>query len=63
MIAYACTTNTCPERFRGFTDEPTHCSICMEDLTEMDLPGETLESLNATAAAAPRPLPEGDEPA
>lgn len=61
MIAYACTTNTCSERFAGFTDEPTFCSICEYDLTPMDVPpGETLASINATAAMAPRPLPEGD---
>lgn len=58
MIAYACTTDDCTERFRGFTDAPTHCSICWEDLTAIDAPGQTIEDLNALAAAAPRPMPE-----
>lgn len=60
MIVYACTTDTCSERFRGFTDEATHCSICMEDLTAMNAPGDTLEEVEAAYGAAPRPMPEGD---
>lgn len=58
-VVYGCTTDDCIERFRGFTDEPTHCSICMEDLTAFPTEGRTLEQMNALAVAAPRPMPEG----
>lgn len=47
---FACTTTTCPERFRGFTDEPTFCSVCSEDLAELaNAEGLSLEELNARA--------------
>lgn len=60
-VVYACTTDDCSERFRGFTDEPTFCSICMADLTEVANPdGLTVDQLNDFAASAPRPMPEGD---
>lgn len=56
MIAYACTTTTCTERFRGFCDEPLHCSVCWEDLTALEVPdGSDLETL---ADTFPRPMPE-----
>lgn len=56
---YACTTTTCTERFRGFADEPTFCSVCLQDLTEIaNSEGKTLDELNAQAEQL-RPLPEG----
>lgn len=56
---YACTTTECSERFRGFTDEPTFCSVCLCDLTEIhNAFGSTLDEVNAMVAAAPRPLSE-----
>lgn len=58
MKVYACTTTTCSERFGGFTDEPSFCSVCLEDLTEMPAPaGASLEQLNALNERV-RPLPE-----
>jgi hypothetical protein len=58
MNVYGCTTTDCTERFRGFTDEPTFCSICMEDLTPFPADGRTLDEMNDLAAGAPRPMPE-----
>lgn len=50
---YACTTTECSDRFRGFTDEPTFCSICLRDLTEIhNAFGSTLDEVNAMVAAA-----------
>jgi hypothetical protein len=61
MTVYGCTTTSCSERFRGFTDEPTFCSICMEDLTPFPDDGRTLDEMNEFAGAAPRPMPEVEE--
>ncbi len=59
MKVYTCTTTSCTERFRGFTDAPSFCSVCMEDLTEIDAEdGSSLDELNAMAERV-RPLPEG----
>lgn len=57
-VAYACTTDTCSERFRGFCDESSFCSICMRDLTPFPTEGRTVDEMNELAASAPRPLPE-----
>lgn len=31
-MLYTCATPGCSEAGRGFTDEPTFCSICLNDL-------------------------------
>ena len=56
---YGCATTDCSERFRGFTDEPTFCSVCLRDLQAFPTEGRTPDEMNALAAAAPRPMPEG----
>lgn len=39
-MLYFCATPGCSEAGRGFTDEPTFCSICLHDLTgAMDTTG------------------------
>jgi hypothetical protein len=32
-MAYVCMTPDCSERLRGACDEPSFCSICLQDLT------------------------------
>lgn len=32
-MLYTCATPGCPEAGRGFTDEPTFCSVCLCSLT------------------------------
>lgn len=50
MTVYACTQTDCPERFRGFTDEPDlHCSVCITPLTPMQSDGRSLDEINAEA--------------
>lgn len=57
---YTCTTDTCSERFRGFTDEPgLWCSVCLEDLTAIGDSPLTVDEANALAERT-RPLPEGE---
>jgi len=50
-LVYACTTLSCSERFRGFTDEDgLFCSICLQDLTEIEnVEGLTLADINDRA--------------
>lgn len=50
-VVYACTTLSCAERFRGFTDErDLFCSCCLRNLTEIDnVEGLTLAEINARA--------------
>jgi hypothetical protein len=51
VVVYGCTTLSCDERFRGFTDEDgLFCSICLQDLTAIDnVEGLTLDAINARA--------------
>lgn len=50
-LVYACTTLSCAERFRGFTDEDNlFCSCCLQDLTEIEnVEGLTLAEINGRA--------------
>lgn len=45
-IVYGCTNPACEERMRGVSNEPTFCSICLEDLTGIALaPGIRVEEI------------------
>lgn len=37
QIVYGCTNPECDERMRGVSDEPSFCSMCLEDLTGIAL--------------------------
>jgi hypothetical protein len=60
LVVFTCTQTSCPERFRGFTDErDLRCSVCLYDLTAIENPDQkTLDQLDAQAALT-RPRAEG----
>lgn len=50
VSVYACTTLECPERLRGFCDEPLFCSVCLRDLTLLAHSEVPVAELNALLA-------------
>jgi DNA-binding ferritin-like protein len=44
---YGCLTDNCSERLKGISDEPTHCSVCLQDLSPLSAHDEDLVSYSA----------------